>query len=69
MIVVTLVKLGLCSSENYDGCCGKKNERKCEKKRKRKKATDVVGTKRFSAGLCDRPVLKDPFSTGRFDRY
>ena len=28
VIVVTLVKLGLCSSEIYDGCCGKKNERK-----------------------------------------
>jgi len=28
VIVVTLVKLGLCSSEIYDGCRGKKNEKK-----------------------------------------
>ena len=29
----------------------------------------MVGAKRFSTGRCYRTVLKDSFSTGRFDRY
>ena len=48
----------------------KENEkRKGKGKEKEKKTTDVVGAKRFSTGRCYRPVLKDSFSTGRFERY